>query len=140
MSRHTLFASFSQLLMFAVASLTSSTAFSQTATETVNTRKSLSYTFDNATGFSISNNGTLNYKGPLNEATKSTCCSNATLSALGQTINITSDEYEKDTGFRSNSKSGTTLSSRLSEATIDIGGQTESVGLEYTMLLVALPE
>lgn len=103
----------------------------QTATDIVSTRSSLSYTFDNASGFSISNNGTMDYKGPLNQLKGSPCCTSAILSSMGQDVEISSEDYEADTGLKAQKKGGNTLSARLKSASISMDEEIDQVGLQY---------
>ena len=117
-------------------------AHAQTSTDMVSTRSSLSYTFDNASGFSITNNGTLNYLGALNQSKGSPCCASARLTAIGprqgrmgQTTRISEDNYWLDTRMRAKREGGNTLSSELDTATLpvddDSDNDSDNVGLQY---------
>lgn len=132
MSRSLLFNTCSCLAV-AIVSLHAEPVQAQTATVVESTTKSLSYTFDNASGFSITNNGTMNYDGPLNQLTGSPCCSSATLTVNGQSTTISADEYEADTGLKAKTQGGMTLSSRLDESVIP--SDFDSVALQYLVIL-----
>lgn len=106
----------------------------QTATVIESTTRSLVYTFDNASGFSITNNGTMVYDGPLNQLTGSPCCSSATLVVNGESVRISADNYEKDTGLKAKQQGGVTLSSRLEEARIPVNSELDEVGLQYLVI------
>lgn len=117
----------------AIASLHVAPVKAQIATVIDSSSKSLSYTFDNASGFSITNNGTMVYDGPLNQLTGSPCCSSATLTVNGQSTKISADDYEADTGLKAKTQGGMTLSSRLDESVIP--SDFDSVALQYLVIL-----
>lgn len=110
------------------------TSFAQTATVSETTTKSLSYTFDNASGFSITNNGTMRYQGPLNQLTGSPCCSSATLTVNGKDVVVSPSDYEKDTNKKPKTAGGNTLSSELSEAEIPVNSTIQEIGLQYLVI------
>ena len=132
---------YSYLYGFGSAIVCSATFFSplahaQTATDMVSTRKSLSYTFDNASGFSITNNGTLSYQGPLNQSTGSPCCISANLYAEGEYIRVSQDNYWLDTRQRSKREGGNTLSTELGAATTTNNeGEDANIGLQYLVFV-----
>lgn len=122
-------------LLLASSALYPARAHAQTATDIVSTRSSLSYTFDNASGFSITNNGTMDYKGPLNQLKGSPCCTSALLSSMGQDIEISSEDYEADTGLKAQKKGGNTLSAMLKSASIPVDEEIDQVGLQYLVFI-----
>lgn len=123
------------LLAIVSAAFLPNHVFAQTATDVVSTRDSLSYTFDNASGFSISNNGTLNYQGPLNQLKGSPCCTSAVLTSMGQDVKISAKDYEADTGLKAKRDGGSTLSARLRSATFPMDEKIDEVGLQYLIFV-----
>ena len=122
-------------LAVSIVLLHAETVKAQTATVVESTTKSLSYTFDNASGFSITNNGTMVYDGPINQLTGSPCCSSATLTVNGKSTTISADDYEADTGLKAKKQGGMTLNSRLDESVIPMDSEIDKVGLQYLVIL-----
>jgi hypothetical protein len=107
----------------------------QSATVIETTKQSQSYTFSNAAGFSITNNGTLSYPGPLNQLTGSPCCSSATLNVDGQAIVVTPSTFEADTGLKANLVGGNTLSSQLANSTMNNSSGTNQLSIQYDVVI-----
>lgn len=110
-------------------------ANAQSASVIESTSRKQSYTFSNASGFSIANNGTMVYDGPLNQLTGSPCCSSATLTVNGESVTVTSAQFESDTGLSANHEGGNTLSSDLSKSTILARPEVNRIGLQYSVIV-----
>lgn len=110
-------------------------AHAQSATMITSQSDKQSYTFSNAAGFSITNNGSLEYGGPLNQLTGSPCCASATLTVNGQSTTISPALFEADTGLRARSEGGNTLSSQLSTAVMPADGSVDQRALQYLLIV-----
>jgi hypothetical protein len=106
------------LPLFLLASSAPAELCAQTATMVESTTNKQAYTFSNAAGFSIANNGTMLHDGPINQLTGSPCCASATLTVNGESIVITPAVFEADSGLKARTEGGHTLSSSLVEAVI----------------------
>ncbi|MFM8524166.1 MAG: hypothetical protein ACKOCM_00850 [Cyanobacteriota bacterium] len=90
------------------------------------------YTFSNASGFFVSNNGSFPYDGPLNQLGGSPCCSSASLTVNGETFTISSATFESDTGIRPRLEGGNTHSNQLTSAILPpAGSSVGQMALEY---------
>jgi hypothetical protein len=107
----------------------------QTATVIESTTSKQSYTFANTSGFSITNNGTMAYNGPLNQLSGSPCCISATLTVNGESILISPQVYERDTGLVAKTEGGNTLSTQLSEAVIPVRPGVNNIALQYPVVI-----
>ena len=107
----------------------------QTATVIESTTSKQSYTFSSASGFSLANNGTMVYDGPLNQLTGSPCCISATLTVNGESILISPQVYERDTGLAAKTEGGNTLSTQLSEAVIPVRPGVNTIDWQYTVVI-----
>jgi len=107
----------------------------QTATVTEITKHSQGYTYENSSGFSISNNGTLAYDAPLNQLTGSPCCISATLLVDGQSILVTPSTYESDTGLKANLQGGNTLNHDLVYSQIIPKPGPSKISLQYDVVV-----
>ena len=123
----------SAILIFALASV--SPLCAQTATVIESTTNKQAYTFSNASGFSIANNGPIVYDGPINQLTGSPCCTSATITVNGVSTTITPSVFEADTGISPDTNGGNTLSSRLSEAVIPAPNGVDQIIVEYAVIV-----
>lgn len=110
-------------------------AHAQTATVTQTSKQSESYSYGNASGFSIANDGTLIYSGPLNQLNGSPCCIAATLTVDGQSVVVDASTYEADTGLKVNEAGGNTLSSELSTSQIKPQPGSNQFSLQYDVVI-----
>jgi hypothetical protein len=108
-------------------------ALAQTATVIESTTSKQAYTFANASGFSITNNGTMVYDGPLNQLTGSPCCISANLTVNREAIKVNTNDFERDTGMKASRGGGNTLSAERSEAVIPATGSVMQIGLQYSV-------
>jgi hypothetical protein len=108
-------------------------AAAQTATVIESTSSKQAYTFSNSSGFSITNNGTMVYDGPLNQLTGAPCCNSATLTVNGESIKVSSDDFSRDTRLSPSQGEGNTLSSRLSDAVIPAKPTVNRIDLQYSI-------
>jgi hypothetical protein len=122
-------------LLILLLGLLPSALRAQTATMVESTTNKLSYTFADASGFSIVNNGTLRYDGSLNQLAESPCCTSATITVDGVSTTITPRQYQQDTGFKAEAESGNTLSGRLSEAVIPAAQSVDRVEVDYAVIV-----
>ena len=107
----------------------------QTATMVESTTHKQAYTFSNAAGFSIANNATMLYDGPINQLTGSPCCTSATLTVNGESIVITPAVFEQDSGLKAKTEGGNTLSSRLSESVMPTVSGPNHLSLQYNVIV-----
>lgn len=105
--------------------------FCQTATVIKSTTDSSSYTFSNLSGFSITNNGTITYDGPINQLTGSPCCAEAVLIVNDQTHVFDKERYKRDTGFDAKEEGGNTLSTELDRAAIIPAPGESQIAVQY---------
>lgn len=110
-------------------------AWSQTATVIESTASKQTYTFANASGFSITNNGTLSYDGPLNQIGSSPCCSSATLTVDGVSIIITPEIVQNDIKAPVGTPDGNTLSPKLSKSQMRIRPEVNQIGVQYDVVV-----
>lgn len=122
-------------LSFVLLIVLPASVYAQTATVIESTTTKQSYTFANASGFSITNNGTMAYDGPLNQLTGSPCCSSATLTVDGESILISPQVFERDTELAAKEEGGNTLSTQLSEAVIPARPGVNNISLQYTVIV-----
>ena len=123
------------LPLFLLASSAPAELCAQTATMIESTTNKQAYTFSNAAGFSIANNGTMLHDGPINQLTGSPCCASATLTVNGESIVITPATYEADSGLKAKTEGGNTLNSRLSEAVMPAVSGVNKMSVEYDVVI-----
>lgn len=121
--------------LLAFALLLSYRASAQTATVVETNKRSTGYTFSNASGFSLANNGTLTYSDQLNQLVGSPCCMAATLTVNGDSITITPTVFEADTGLKAQKNGGQTLSSRLPSATMQPKQNVNQLRLQHDVVV-----
>lgn len=123
----------SVVLMLALTSANPLCAQTATVIESISNKQA--YTFSNASGFSIANNGPIIYDGPINQLTGSPCCASATITVNGVSTTITPSVFEADTGILPDTTGGNTLSSRLSEAVIPAPNGVDQIIVEYAVIV-----
>lgn len=107
----------------------------QTATVIESVSDKQTYTFSNASGFSITNNGTVSYDGPLNQIGQSPCCTSATLTVDGVSITVTPEIVQSETKVPAGPANGNTLSPDLVEAEIPVRPSVNQIGLQYDVVI-----
>lgn len=123
------------LLTLALVVGTSPDACGQSATVVESNQRGTSYTFANSAGFSLANNGTLSYPGPLNQLTGSPCCLSATITVNGESTTITPSLFEADTGLKIQKQGGNTLSAQLSTAVMPAQSGPNRLALQYDVVV-----
>lgn len=123
------------ILAAALLCCQASDVLGQSATVIETSKQTQSYTYSDAAGFSITNNGTLSYPGPLNQLTGSPCCISATLTVDGQAVVITPATFEADTGLKANQVGGITLSSQLSNSRMNPSPGPDQLTIQYDVVI-----
>jgi hypothetical protein len=123
----------SAIVIFALVSASPLCAQTATVIESITSKQS--YTFSNASGFSIANNGPIIYDGPINQLTGAPCCTSATITVNGVSTTITPSVFEADTGISPDTNGGNTLSHRLSEAVIPAPNGVDQIIVDYAVIV-----
>ena len=118
------------LIFVATATFCGSECKAQSAAASVQNSKSLQYTVSNSSGFSIKNNGSLGYKGPLNALSQPLEDMPTAVLHVNNSRYSAPDHLVEST-INKNDNSNT-LSPKLSEATIPASKRPRRITLSYT--------
>jgi hypothetical protein len=118
------------LIFVAIAAFCASECKAQSATASVQNSKSLQYTVSNSSGFSIKNNGSLGYKGPLNALSQSSEDLPTAVMRVNNSSYSTPDDLVESTINKNNNTNN--LSPKLAEATIPASKRHRKITLSYS--------